>query len=90
MSSPFDKSAVLEVTMSRSCEKTRNSSFRGAGKLLCVVDQHGFATHFVLPGGNFMKPDEVNQILESMGSTVRVDENGCAYDTEEVIGAREA
>jgi hypothetical protein len=87
VSSPFEQCAVLEVTMARKVVGSfKNSSFKGAGKLLCVVDPHGFAYHFVLPGGVFMAPDEVNKILEGMRVVIRVDEKGNAYDPEEEDG----
>lgn len=85
MSSPFDKCAVLDIAKGK-LEAIGNSVFKGTGRLLCMVDRHGFATHFILPGGVFMKPDEVNTILAEADVSVRVDDEGKAYALDEVIG----
>lgn len=85
MSSPFDKCAVLDIAKGK-LGAIASGPFKGTGRLLCMVDPHGFAYHFVLPGGVFMKPDEINAILADAGVSVRVDDEGRAYALDEVIG----
>lgn len=52
------------------------SDFTGTGQLIMVVDHKGSATHFVEPGGIVMHPERINEMLQELGVSVRVDKEG--------------
>jgi len=65
----------LGVARGKSMERKTSGSFESAGRLFMVVDRKGHTTYF----WKEQSPAESNKILEKMGVSVRVRENGSPF-----------